>query len=105
MAAPGEHVVIGKHFELQGQHLNKEEKHLQDTLDHYLSLIAERGLPQGSASSPAIANFVMSKIEPKLPKGARFLNYVDDFLILAQSPERAEKAKNALTSSIKKKDK
>ncbi len=96
-----EHVVIGKHFELQGQHLNKEEKHLQDTLDHYLSLIAERGLPQGSASSPAIANFVMSKIEPKLPKGARFLNYVDDFLILAQSPERAEKAKNALTSSIK----
>lgn len=95
-----DHVVIGKHFELQGQHLNKEDKHLQDILNHYLSLIAERGLPQGSACSPAIANFVISKIEPKLPKGARFLNYVDDFLILAQSPERAEKAKNALTSSI-----
>lgn len=94
-----EHVVIGAHYQLHGQKLNKE-KTLQDTLNQYLSLIAEHGLPQGSACSPAIANFFMSKIEPKLPKGVWFLNYVDDFLILAQSPERAQKAKNALTSSI-----
>ncbi|TPI58656.1 hypothetical protein FJ417_18715 [Mesorhizobium sp. B3-1-7] len=95
-----EHVAIGKHYQLHGQKLSKEETALQDILDHYLSLIAERGMPQGCACSPAIANFFMSKIEPKLPKGAWFLNYVDDFLILAQSPERAQKAKNALTSSI-----
>lgn len=95
-----ENIVTGRHYQLKGQHLDQQEAHLQDTLNDYLSLIAERGLPQGSACSPAIANFFMSKIEPKLPKGAWFLNYVDDFLILAQSPERAEKAKNALTSSI-----
>ncbi|WP_244673177.1 reverse transcriptase domain-containing protein [Mesorhizobium sp. 131-2-1] len=95
-----EHVALGKHYQLHGQKLSKEETPLQETLNQYISLIAEHGLPQGSACSPAIANFFVSKIEPKLPKGARFLNYVDDFLILAQSPERAQKAKNALTSSI-----
>ncbi|MFI0848415.1 reverse transcriptase domain-containing protein [Mesorhizobium sp. IMUNJ 23232] len=95
------HVVIGTHYKLQGQTLTQEEKHLQDTLHNYLTLIAERGLPQGSACSSAITNFFMSKLEPQLPKGAWFLNYVDDFLVLAQSPEKGSKAKNALTSSLK----
>lgn len=94
-----EHIVVGKHHHLHDA-LTKEDQALQHILQDYLSLIGHTGLPQGSACSPAITNFFMSKIEPKLPKGARFLNYVDDFLILAQSPERGQKAKNALSSSI-----
>lgn len=95
-----EHVAIGRHYKLCQQSLNKEPASLHKVLSEYHLLIAEQGLPQGSACSPAISNFFMSKIKLKLPKGAWLINYVDDFLILAQSPERASKAKNALTSSI-----
>ena len=94
-----EHVVIGKHMDVLPGKM-KGGAHLQTIIDEFLSLIGQRGLPQGSACSPAIANFFISKIKPTLPKGTRFLNYVDDFLVLAQSPERAQKAKNALTSSV-----
>lgn len=94
-----EHVAIGRHHTLQPAK-NYGGNPLDNIQSEYLSLIGQRGLPQGSACSPVITSFFMSKVLPPMPNGAAVLNYADDFLIVAQSPERGEKAKNALTASI-----
>ena len=66
----------------------------------YPSILHSGGIPQGSACSPLVGNFYVSKLKYVLPKGTAVLNYADDFLVMAKSVEKLEKAKNALQASV-----
>ncbi|MEM1055738.1 MAG: CRISPR-associated endonuclease Cas1 [Bacteroidota bacterium] len=52
-----------------------------------------RGLPQGSALSPLLANLVLDDLDEALEAdGHRIVRYADDFVILARTADRAEDA-------------
>lgn len=61
---------------------------------------ARSGVPQGSAVSPLIGAFAVSKLSLKLPTGTWFANYADDFLVIASTEEQIEIAKHAFASAI-----
>lgn len=94
-----EHVVIGQHYNLK-QGKQEVDPTQTDILSEYQHFVGQSGIPQGSACSPVIGQFFVSKLGFKLPKGAVVLNYADDFLVLAQSPEKGEKATNALHAAL-----
>lgn len=94
-----ENVVIGRNYNLKAGKFDGEPIPLH-TLAPYMDLVHQHGIPQGSASSPMVGSFFMSKIAPDLPEGTALLNYEDDFLIMAKSVEKLQMAKNALTASI-----
>lgn len=59
-----------------------------------------RGLPQGAAVSPLLANLYLDQFDESLQDDFRLIRYADDFVVLCKSKERAqealEKAKDAL---------
>lgn len=89
-----EHVIIGRDYDLKP--LSQKGGSLS-----YAEYLHHRGIAQGSACSPIIGNFYISKLKCELPQDIRFLNYADDFLILGKSDESLEKATNALQASVK----
>jgi group II intron reverse transcriptase/maturase len=53
----------------------------------------EKGIPQGSVISPALANLFLDDLdEAMLEKGFKLVRYSDDFLILTKTPAQAEAA-------------
>jgi hypothetical protein len=51
------------------------------------------GTPQGGVLSPLLANIVLNHMDWQLEKlGWRFVRYADDFVILCQTPAKAEEA-------------
>lgn len=94
-----EHVVIGRHYNVK---VDDKLKHGPNgsTVTDYLDLVGHAGIPQGSAVSPLIGEFFTSQLGVKMPKGARFINFVDDYLVLAKSPTALIKAENALKSAV-----
>lgn len=73
-------------------------------VSYYLTRLCtlEGGLPQGSPASPALSNFLLSKIDLKiaeycLPKGIRYTRYADDLSFSGQFSE------NDLISYVKRK--
>ena len=74
--------------------------HQQYPIHRYIKFIRQAGIPQGSACSPVIGSFFVSKLDFTLPKGAVVLNYADDFLVMAKSAEKREKATITLKASL-----
>lgn len=94
-----EHVVIGRYISVKVDVKLKKSSHWEDTASH-ISLIATQGIPQGSACSPLVAAFFVWQLNLKLPAGTKIINYVDDFLILAKTPNGLEQASQALEDAI-----
>lgn len=68
--------------------------------DLSLRIAAGRGMPQGSACSPLIAEFVVSQILSVLPPEVRVVNYADNFLLLANTREELEQAVQDLGGAV-----
>lgn len=59
-----------------------------------------KGIPQGSAVSPMLANIYLDELDEELlTKGIRLVRYADDFLVLSKTKEKAE-ASAVLTGDI-----
>lgn len=74
------------------------------------SLCTYKGfLPQGSPSSPKIANLVCSKLDARIQgyagkKGITYTRYADDLTLSCQSIKKIEKAKSFIQTIIKGED-
>jgi len=105
-----ENVAIGKTYTFANNEsikvkagLEVPDDHIHEyagTISHYINLVTQQGIPQGSAASPIVASFFLSKVNLNLPTNVRVINYVDDFLILGKTPEKVINAGNALKSAI-----
>jgi retron-type reverse transcriptase len=50
----------------------------------------DRGLPQGSAVSPLLANLYLDTFDEELlDQGFRLVRFADDFVVLAKDPSKA----------------
>lgn len=94
-----EHVVLGTHYKMKVDPKLSNSPLGGDAADH-VGFVTQTGIPQGSAVSPLVANFFTSGMKVKMPSGAKVINYVDDFLVLAKSDEALQKAENALKSAV-----
>ena len=60
-----------------------------------------RGLPQGSAVSPLLANLLLDHFDEELlERGFRLVRYADDFLILCRTPEDLDLAREAAEEAL-----
>jgi len=58
----------------------------------------ERGTPQGAVISPLLANIYLNPLDHLMAaQGYEMVRYADDLVVLCQSQEQAERAKNQLT--------
>lgn len=100
----------------QGYRLQKVESLIQDReLCRFIRLwvkaevwdgmkisILAKGIPQGSAISPALANLYLDELDEELlSQGLRLVRYADDFVILCKTKEKARSAKE-LTEAVLK---
>lgn len=61
----------------------------------------EKGIPQGSAISPLLANLALDELDEKmLQRGFKYVRYADDFLILCKSREKAEEALETVQNAL-----
>ena len=98
------HVVVGRHMKVVmdqefmiGGHATP---HLPHALTHDLKRQARLGLPQGSACSPIVGAFCMSRLEWFPVPGVLLFNYVDDFLLLSSSPVLLDNAVGKLMEAV-----
>src|SRR5262245_60354949 len=93
-----EHAVLGRYMKVKGAYV----KDLYSSHSSWIALLSQsrRGLPQGSTCSPIIGSFSLSHLKWSFPAGVMLINYVDDFLLLAKSPELLETAKGELVKAI-----
>jgi hypothetical protein len=66
----------------------------------YLLRMARLGIPQGSGSSPIIGMLVISYLAWTSMPGVMLINYADDFLLLAVTPQLLEEAIEQLTEAV-----
>lgn len=99
-----EHVVVGRQIEVV---MDKESMKGSCTaissLPHTyntLVLLARRGIPLGSACSPIVGAFCMSRLKWVPIDGVLLVNYVDDFLLLSSSPALLGTAVGQLTDAV-----
>ena len=62
-----------------------------------------RGIPQGSAVSPVLANLFLDELdEAMLTRGYAFLRYADDYVVLCKTEEKAVQALEASKKALEK---
>jgi len=59
-----------------------------------------RGLPQGSAASPLVAEMLLAPLFENLPEGGRSIGYVDNFLAMGKSESGAVSMTEAFWSAL-----
>ena len=60
-----------------------------------------RGLPQGAAISPLLANLYLDELDQELTReGFRLVRYADDFVVLARDVAEARKAREAAQEAL-----
>jgi CRISP-associated protein Cas1 len=60
-----------------------------------------RGLPQGAAVSPLLANLYLDELDEELTReGFRLVRYADDFVVLARDVAEARKAQQAVQEAL-----
>src|SRR6266498_212595 len=62
---------------------------------------ARRGIPQGSAASPLLAEMLLAPALKQLPTGGKVFAYLDNFLIMAKSEDDAVSMAKALGCALK----
>lgn len=63
----------------------------------------DRGIPQGSAVSPILANLFLDELDETLErKGFRLVRFADDFLILCKSQDQAQEALALTEETLRK---
>ena len=60
-----------------------------------------KGLPQGAAISPMLANLYLDEFDESLQDDFKLIRYADDFVILCKSKEQAEEALIKVKESLK----
>ena len=93
-----EHAVFGRYMKAKGAYV----KDLYASHSSWMTLLAQsrRGLPQGSACSPIIGAFCVTHLKWTPTPGVMLINYADDFLLLAKTPDLLEAAKGELVKAI-----
>lgn len=99
-----EHAVVGRHIEVYVDQSKSKGYASPLHTPHYDDLIslARRGIPPGSACSPIIAEFMISRLAWEPSKQVVIVNYCDDWLILALKIEHLDAAVRALTDAVSK---
>jgi hypothetical protein len=99
--------VIGQNLKLKGNGVIGENVPVEETpasalslIKTYISGLGQLGIPQGSACSPTVAGFYISKLNLAIPAGCKLVNYVDDFLIMSETPEGIKEATKALDDAL-----
>ena len=62
---------------------------------------ARRGLPQGSGSSPLVAEMLLAPLFESLPKGSAVVGYADNFLAVGQNESDVRSTTETLRSALK----
>jgi len=82
-----ERVADGRVLELISQYLNQEVREAEK------SWTPKSGTPQGAVLSPLLSNIYLNPLDWEMAQqGFRMIRYADDFVILCQSEEEAQKA-------------
>jgi len=91
------HVVVGRHIAVQAdKRLGYHHALPPETLLH----LARRGIPQGSACSPAVAAYCMAKLQWHAPAEVLLFNYADNYLLLAATSKGLQAGIGALAAAI-----
>jgi CRISPR-associated protein Cas1 len=61
-----------------------------------------KGLPQGAAISPLLANLYLDEFDEALQDDFKLVRYADDFIVLCKSKEQAEEALTAAKNSLER---
>src|SRR6266581_3761714 len=70
-------------------------------LEKYLA-DARRGIPQGSAASPILAEMLLAPVLHQLPSGGEVVAYADNILVLAKNESDADAMTESLEIALKK---
>ena len=100
-----EHIVLGRCMEVVMDPESMKGSSAVSSLPHapdILLMVARLGIPQGSACSPIVGGYCMSRLAWKPTKSVVLVNYVDDFLLLSKSPKLLDKAIGKLTDAVAK---
>ena len=92
------YVVSGRHMKVVSG--TSHTGPIIDTLP--LLLAARRGIPQGSAASPLTANWSLSSLKWRTPKGAWLFNWADNFLILGMTEAVVDATAHSLAEAVAK---
>ncbi len=61
----------------------------------------EKGIPQGSVISPILANLFLDSLDDALTaRGLQMVRYADDFIVMAKTPEGAQRALRITTEVL-----
>jgi len=72
------------------------------TEDQKLFVGSDSGIPQGGVLSPMLANYYLFEFDRKmLKKGFNLVRYADDFVVMCESREMAERAHDLCKSTLK----
>jgi len=85
--AVAEKVTDGQVLEVIKQFLN------QEVLEPMNSWVPEKGTPQGAVLSPLLSNVYLNPLDHKMQaEGLEMVRYADDFVILCQNQQEAQRA-------------